>query len=81
MAGQNLLLLFGLLILVWNAGSIKSNLTEFKHYIYKARPNIVCLCETCLSLNDNFEMAGYKVFRNDRFGRGVVLQYLLTSLF
>ena len=70
MALQNILSLFGLLILVWNAGSIKSNLTEFKHYISKAKPNIVCVCETWLRMSDKFDIQNYKVFRNDRFGRG-----------
>ena len=63
MALQNILSLFGLLILVWNAGSIKSNLIEFKHYISKAKPNIVCVCETWLRVTDNFDITNYKVFK------------------
>ena len=71
---------FGLSIMVWNCYSIFSNLIEFKKFIFDSKPDVICLCETWLKLKDILRIQGYKVFRNDRFGKGGGVAIMVSDI-
>ena len=68
---QSLLKYFGLLLLLWNARGLQTNLLEFQNFIDKKKPQIICVTETFLKPGTQFKMKGYVVYRSDRAqGRG-----------
>ena len=81
MSIQSLLKNFGLILLLWNCRSIVSNLTEFKNYVFKNQPHLICLTETWLNPSDKFILKGYNVFRKDRLGRGGGVAILVKNNF
>ena len=62
---------FGLLLLLWNAKGIRSNLVEFKKFVHDNSPHIICMTETWLIAKIDLSIKGYKAYRKDRFmGKG-----------
>ena len=53
-------------ILLWNARGIYSKLSEFKNYVYKIEPLIICLTETHLKTKYSLTLKNYQILRKDR---------------
>lgn len=55
-------------VLQWNARSLIANGQEFKKYIDNIieKPNIICIQETWLKPQLDFNIKGYNIVRNDR---------------
>ena len=70
MAVQNFIQYFGLLFLLWNARGIQANLLEFQNFVFKKKPQVICITETWLRPSVRFQLKGYTVFRGDRFPDG-----------
>ena len=68
MAPINSLKMFGLVLLLWNCRSLLSNLIEFKYFLYKNEPDIICLTETWFLVTTSIQFSNYKIYRADRFG-------------
>ena len=73
----NILKSFGLVVLLWNSHSLLSNLIEFKDYIDRKKPHIICITETWLRLYQNINIKNYTTYRHDRIdghrGGGVAI--------
>ena len=61
---------YGLLVLAWNCRSIYANMIEFKKFISRSNPHVICLTETWLRLTDTLKLPSYTIYRKDRFGKG-----------
>ena len=55
-------------ILLWNARGLNNKLTNFKNYIYRIQPPIICITETHLKANQNPKLRDYLTVREDRSG-------------
>ena len=82
---QTILQYFGLLLLLWNARGIQTNLLEFQNFAAKKNPHIICITETLLKPDKQFKLKGYVIYRSDRpQGRGgglaILIKENLTSI-
>ena len=50
-------------IMLWNARSIYKNLGEFQKRVEESKPFIICITETWLSHQKNFNLKGFQIFR------------------
>jgi exonuclease III len=59
-----------ILILQWNAHSLKACSAELKHFLStsKTPPDLICVAETYLKPTQNFTLSGYEIVRKDRPG-------------
>ena len=71
MQNKDILVIFGFTILLWNCRSINSNLIEFKYFINKNQPDIICLTETWLTITSMFKETNYNTIRKDRFDQQI----------
>ena len=77
---QGIIKYFGLLVLIWNARGLQTNLLEFQNYVYKRKPHIMCITETFLKPGTQFKLKGYAVYRSDRAqGRGGGIAILIND--
>ena len=53
-------------ILQWNANSLRARSIDFKHFISNHKPDIICIQETYLKPNLNYDLPGYSIERKDR---------------
>ncbi len=60
------------IILQWNARSLKANGQECKHFIneLEEKPDVICIQETWLKPNLDFVLHGYSGLRKDRIDGG-----------
>ena len=61
-----------LTIFQWNAQSLKPKEDEFLNHIFnlKTKPDLICLQETKLDKDINFQISGYIPYRKDRNRNG-----------
>ena len=57
-----------LLFYLWNARSIKKNLTDFQQTLQSKQPHIACIVETWLKPDKDINIKGYITYRKDRPG-------------
>ena len=59
----------GITLIQWNDNSLSAHSGEFKRFIEKHNPDIICIQETHLKTNKNYTLRGYNVERKDREGQ------------
>jgi len=56
----------GLNIFQWNCNGLAAHSNELKQHLAESSYDVICLQETFLKPNRNFELAGYSIVRKDR---------------
>ena len=76
---------YGLKIMQWNANGINARKNELNQYLATIdgdKPHIICVEETFLKPDKNFNLTGYDIFRKDRTDniKGGVATFVKTSI-